>query len=94
MQSDSKGNDASDIGLNVRAYNCLHRAGLNTMADVLRLVEEGDKTVKLTAWTVERKGLLGIRNLGMKSALDVLEKLEEYGVDIGHFKAEYGFERM
>lgn len=81
------------IGLNVRTYNCLHRAGLNTLADVVKKVEEGDETVHLTSWIVERKGLLGVRNLGMKSALEVLEKLEEYGVDISKAKAEYGFER-
>ena len=35
-----------------------------------------------SGWIVERKGLLAIRNLGKMSALEVLEKLEECGMDI------------
>ena len=84
----------SDVGLSTRSYNCLRRAGLDTMADVLRKAEEGNVTVNLTAWTVDVKGLLGIRNLGKKSTLEVLEKLEEYGVDISKYVTEYGLEGM
>ena len=36
--------------------------------------------------------ILGIRNLGKKSTLEVLEKLEEYGVDISKYVTEYGLE--
>ena len=88
------GIQTSDVGLSARSYNCLRRAGLDTMADVLRKAEEGNVKVNLTAWTVDVKGLLGIRNLGKKSTLEVLEKLEEYGVDISKYVTEYGLEGM
>ena len=84
------GINVSDVGLSIRAYNCLQRAGLENMAEVLEKAEEGNETVKLTAWTVERKGLRGIRNMGKRSVLEVLEKLEEYGVDISQLMIEYG----
>ena len=65
------GIQTSDVGLSARSYNCLRRAGLDTMADVLRKAEEGNVTVNLTAWTVDVKGLLGIRNLGKKSGKEI-----------------------
>lgn len=89
-----EGIKVSDVGLSARSYNCLRRAGIDTMADVLRKAEEGNVKVNLTAWTVDVKGLLGIRNLGKKSTLEVLEKLEEYGVDISNYVTEYGLEGM
>ncbi len=53
----------------MRAYNCLIRANLYTLADVKNLMDtDPDSFIK-------------IRNLGTMSRNDVIEKMEEYGVD-------------
>ncbi len=54
-----------ELNLSVRAYNCLRRAGCATVGDVLRLAESSDN------------GLMKIRNLGSKSAKEILDKIEE-----------------
>lgn len=56
------------LNLNVRAYNCLKRAGIATVGQVLaRLVRNEDE-------------LLEIRNFGRKSLEELKEKLAEKGV--------------
>ncbi len=52
-----------DLELSVRAYNCLKRAGINTIADLL------DKTVE---------DLGKVRNLGKKSIEEIEEKLKDH----------------
>lgn len=52
-----------DLELSVRAYNCLKRAGINTIADLL------DKTLD---------DLGKVRNLGKKSIDEIKEKLESH----------------
>jgi DNA-directed RNA polymerase alpha subunit len=54
-----------ELNLSVRAYNCLKRAQCQTIGDVLRLAESREN------------GLMQIRNLGTKSAEEILAKLEE-----------------
>ena len=54
-----------EIEFSVRAYNCLKRAGINTMQD---LIEK--KEVEVTK----------IRNLGKKSLKEVLDKVKEMGL--------------
>ena len=54
-----------DLGLSVRTYNCLKRAGIKTLGDILLLTQER---------------LMKIRNLGRKSWEEVLAKLAEYGL--------------
>lgn len=51
----------SDLDLNVRAYNCLQRAKIETLADLVSHTEDE---------------LLGIRNLGAKTVELIKEKLE------------------
>ena len=54
-----------EIEFSVRAYNCLKRAGINTMQDLIDRKEvEGTK----------------IRNLGKKSLKEVLDKVKEMGL--------------
>ena len=60
------GDDITCLNLSVRSYNCLKRAGCDTVGDVLQLAEEDDK------------GLRRIRNLGSRSEAEIREKLEEY----------------
>lgn len=52
------------VDFSVRTFGCLKRANLNTLCDVVDCIES--------------KGLGGIRNLGLNSALEVGAKLEKY----------------
>ena len=54
-----------EIEFSVRAYNCLKRAGINTMQDLI-----DKKEVEVTK----------IRNLGKKSLKEVLDKVSEMGL--------------
>ncbi len=56
-----------ELDLSVRSYNCLTRAGLRTVADVIGKREDE---------------LMKIRNLGRKSLEEVMEKLEEFGFSL------------
>lgn len=59
--------DIDDMELSVRSYNCLRRAGFNFVDD-------------LDGKTVE--DLKRVRNLGMKSLREVVEKAKQFGVEI------------
>lgn len=56
-----------DMDLSVRSFNCLKRAGINTIADLV------DKT---------EDDMMKVRNLGRKSLDEVKKKLEEFGVGL------------
>ena len=56
-----------ELELSVRAYNCLKRASINSMAELLKKSEHD---------------LIGIKNFGKKSADEVIEKLREHGLDL------------
>ncbi len=56
-----------DLELSVRAYNCLKRASINSMAELLKKSEHD---------------LLNIKNFGKKSSDEVIEKLHELGLDL------------
>lgn len=66
VKDPKEGTDISiaDLDLGVRAYNCLKRYGINTIGDLLKL--------SLTE-------IKQIRNLGIKSLEEILQKLEERG---------------
>lgn len=53
-----------DMDLSVRSYNCLKRAGINTIEDLTKKSKED---------------MLKVRNLGLKSLEEVIQKLESYG---------------
>ena len=53
-----------EMGLSVRSYNCLKRAGLNTIQDLLKK---------------SKSDMFKVRNLGAKSVEEVINKLESYG---------------
>jgi DNA-binding CsgD family transcriptional regulator len=57
----------SELDLSVRSYNCLRRAGKNTLQDVVQMTE---------------KELMEIRNLGRKSAIEVMAKVRSYGFEM------------
>ena len=54
-----------EVEFSVRAYNCLKRAGIHTVQDLVN-----KKEVEVTK----------IRNLGKKSLKEVLDKVEELGL--------------
>ena len=56
-----------DMDLSVRSFNCLKRAGINTIADLV------DKT---------EDDMMKVRNLGRKSLDEVKKKLDEFGVSL------------
>ena len=54
-----------ELDLSVRSFNCLKRAGINTVGDLTKTTEEDMKKV---------------RNLGAKSLEEVINKLAEMGL--------------
>ena len=56
-----------DLELSVRAYNCLKRASINSMQELLKKSEHD---------------LLSIKNFGKKSSDEVIEKLRACGLDL------------
>ncbi|MDD4110515.1 MAG: DNA-directed RNA polymerase subunit alpha [Clostridia bacterium] len=55
-----------EMELSVRSYNCLKRAGINNIQDLIQKTKDD---------------MLKVRNLGMKSINEVSEKLREYGLN-------------
>lgn len=56
-----------DMDLSVRSYNCLKRAGIQTVEDLTKKSEDD---------------MLKVRNLGRKSLDEVIAKLESYGLSL------------
>jgi DNA-directed RNA polymerase subunit alpha len=56
-----------ELNLSVRAYNCLKRAGITKVGEVLLKLQKGEDE------------LLVIRNFGRKSLVELVDKLEEKG---------------
>ena len=54
-----------ELDLSVRSYNCLKRAGINTVEDLTNKTEED---------------MMKVRNLGRKSLEEVLQKLQALGL--------------
>ncbi|MBR2744474.1 MAG: hypothetical protein IKE01_04175 [Clostridia bacterium] len=63
---DNKNMILEEMGLSIRSYNCLARAGLKNVADLLR-------------YNAER--FYRIRNLGKVSRREIVERMEELGFD-------------
>ena len=57
--------DIIDLELSCRSYNCLKRAGLNTVEDIINFDKSG-------------RNWLGVRNLGRKSLGEVRKRIREY----------------
>jgi len=67
-ESDSEPSITIDeLELSVRAYNCLKRASINSMAELLKKSEHD---------------LLNIKNFGKKSSDEVIERLHHFGLDL------------
>ena len=70
VEKDDKGKEKildmtiEDLDLSVRSFNCLKRAGINTVADLINKSEED---------------MMKVRNLGRKSLEEVVQKLNSLG---------------
>ena len=60
-----------DLDLSVRSYNCLKRAGIQTVDELTQKTEDE---------------MMRVRNLGKKSLKEVKEKLEELGMGFKSFE--------
>ena len=58
-----------DLDLSVRSFNCLKRAGIDTVEDLINRTEED---------------MIKVRNLGKKSLEEVIQKLHSLGLDLKH----------
>ena len=73
VEKDEKGKEKilemtiEDLDLSVRTFNCLKRAGINTVDDLINKSEEE---------------MMKVRNLGKKSFDEVKEKLQSLGFDL------------
>ncbi len=56
-----------DMDLSVRSYNCLKRAGIHTVEDLIKKSEDD---------------MLKVRNLGRKSLDEVIQKLQSYNLSL------------
>lgn len=56
-----------ELGLTVRSYNCIKKVGINTIGDLIKYSKEDLKKIK---------------NLGNKSAKEIIEKMKEYGYEM------------
>ena len=70
VEKDNKGKEKvlemtiEELDLSVRSFNCLKRAGINTVEDLINKSEED---------------MMKVRNLGRKSLEEVIHKLESLG---------------
>ena len=62
-----------ELDLSVRSYNCLKRAGINTVGELAQKTSEE---------------MMRVRNLGRKSLKEVIQKLHEIGLDLRHSSYE------
>ena len=56
-----------ELDLSVRSFNCLKRAGINTVEDLINKSEDD---------------MMKVRNLGRKSLEEVIQKLDNLGFDL------------
>ena len=56
--------DLAELGLSVRSFNCLKRAGCSTVGDIVLLCSEDDGS-----------GLMRVRNLGARSGEEILDRI-------------------
>ncbi|CAM3162670.1 DNA-directed RNA polymerase subunit alpha [Streptobacillus ratti] len=56
-----------ELGLTIRSYNCLKKVDINTIGELIKLTKEDLKKIK---------------NLGNKSAKEIIEKMKEYGYEM------------
>jgi DNA-directed RNA polymerase subunit alpha len=68
-QAQVLGMTIEELDMSVRSFNCLKRAGINTVEDLINKTEED---------------MIKVRNLGKKSLEEVIAKLHSLGLDLKH----------
>lgn len=69
------------MNLSTRAYNCMCLTGFNTSKDIIEfIVDKGVEEHDPAAW------IYFIKNLGVHTALEILNKLESLGANINEYK--------
>lgn len=66
-----------ELELSVRSYNCLKRAGINTVSELTKLTPEE---------------LVNVRNLGKKSLDEIYQKLSDMGLTLRMIESDMGDE--
>jgi DNA-directed RNA polymerase subunit alpha len=59
-----------ELELSVRAYNCLKRARINTLRELLEIINQRPEDLKK------------IKNLGQKTYEEIVEKVEKLGFEL------------
>ena len=67
IEGDGREMPIEELNLSVRAYNCLKRAGITRVGEVLDRLAKGEEEI------------MSIRNFGRKSLVELQEKLQERG---------------
>lgn len=67
-----------ELDLSIRSFNCLKRAGINTVEDMINTINNGGIAA-----------CIKIRNLGRKSLEEVLYKLQDFGYPINEAVDKY-----
>ena len=67
IEGDGRDMPIEELNLSVRAYNCLKRAGITRVGEVLDRLAKGEEEI------------MSIRNFGRKSLIELQEKLQERG---------------
>lgn len=67
--------DISEMGLSVRSYNCLKRAGYDTIGSLAGVTE---------------MDLMKVRNLGRKSMKETITRLKDFGINVERAKWDGG----
>jgi DNA-directed RNA polymerase subunit alpha len=67
LEGDGREMPIEELNLSVRAYNCLKRAGITKVGEVLDRLAKGEEEI------------MSIRNFGRKSLIELQEKLQERG---------------
>ena len=73
VEKDDKGKEKvlemtiEELDLSVRSFNCLKRAGINTVEDLINKSQDD---------------MMKVRNLGRKSLEEVIDKLESLGFSL------------
>ena len=58
--------DITELNLSVRSFNCLKRAGCNTIGEIIKLIDDDEKSLRK------------IRNLGSRSEPEILKAIEQF----------------
>ena len=70
-----------ELELSVRSFNCLKRAGINTVEE---LTSKTPEDMMKSYSRIVQKDMMKVRNLGRKSLEEVLNKLKELGLSLNN----------